>query len=144
MNVGKCCWQCARRRQHTEDSKLNVICQVASSTSSMCVRVCVCEHVRTSLCFSFYFISNCCLSWPCLASSFRLSGSCAPSPFLSLSHFSSLSLSPAHTYVTGLMCFKFNLLFFCSLAHTAGTLYLYLPILIKFSTQIASFTPLHS
>lgn len=91
MSVGKCFWQCARRRQHTEDSKLNVICQVASFAlplwlclcvcwrqhALMCVSVCV--NVRTSLCFLFYFISNCCLSLPCLASSFQLSGNCVPS-----------------------------------------------------------------
>lgn len=115
MNVGKCFWQCARRRQHTEDSKLNVICQVAfSSLSLFCKWVCVCVlvparahvlvcvyvwvNVRTSLCFLFYFISNCCLSLPCLASSFQLSGSCAPSSLSSSFPWSFLLISIAYLF----------------------------------------------
>lgn len=51
MNVGKCFWQCARRRQHTEDSKLNVICQVASSSLSLfCKWVCVYVGTSTRSC----------------------------------------------------------------------------------------------
>lgn len=91
------------------------VCVSTSTRSCAGVCICVCVNVRTSLCFLFYFISNCCLSLPCLASSFQLSGSCAPpspaAPLFFLRSFGPFCLSPSHTYLTRLMCFKFNFFF---------------------------------
>lgn len=55
MNASKCFWHCAKRRQHTKDTKLNVICQLLFLCSSglfVCLRVWVCESA-----FLFLFIS---------------------------------------------------------------------------------------
>lgn len=128
---GQCFWQCARRRQHTEDSKLNVICQVASFSLSlgvclcvcwrqhalMCVYVCVClcVNVRTSLYFCFISFPTAICLFPVLQVYFScptaVSRPFPAPPLLPLCFLGSFCLSPSHTYLTRLMCFKFNSFF---------------------------------
>lgn len=128
MSVGKCFWQCARRRQHTEDSKLNVICQVASFALPLWLCLCVCWRQHALMCVSVcvwmcvrHFVF-CFISFPtavCLCPVLQVHFSCQatvsrPSPAPPLSPLCSLSsfwLSPSHTYLTRLMCFKFNSFF---------------------------------
>lgn len=128
MNVGKCFWQCARRRQHTEDSKLNVICQVASSSLSLfCKWVCVCvlvparAHVLVCACMCEWMCVRhfvfCFISFPtavCLCPVLQVHFSCqaaVPPPLFPLRSLGPFCLSPSHTYLTRLMCFKFNFFF---------------------------------
>lgn len=61
MNVSKCFWQCAKRKQHTKDSKLNVICQVLSVYVCVHMYVCcgpvfVCVHVAFFVLFHFQLL----------------------------------------------------------------------------------------
>jgi len=60
MNASKCFWHCARQRQHTKDTKLNVICQL--------LQLCFCVSLLyffqlcfPALCVSAFPFSHFCL-----------------------------------------------------------------------------------
>lgn len=122
MNVSKCFWQCAKRKQHTKDSKLNVICQVLSLCMCVyvyCGPVFVCVNVAFFVLFHFqlllfvFAMARKLISWLAAAS---------PVPLTLMLASLATSLCAVWLWLASnarLMCFKFNFIFSFSFSRSA-------------------------